>query len=265
MSLDRARFDRRTVLAAALATGGGAVLAAASRGQGAGAVHGAVRGADQAGGLGPRRHRTRRVPHAGEPLLRPLLRHLPRRAWLRRPPEEQARELRPGLARRAGQDAAPLPSRHRLGHRRVHQRSRPQLAGGALELEQGHQRRLRQHARGVDVPGARARRPDHGLLPTQGPSLLLRPGRRLHPVRQLPLLGDGADAPQPPHGALGHHRAHRRGRRARRHHQRFVPGRRERALGHHARGARRRRGELEGLQPCRAPPTACRSSNNTAW
>jgi phospholipase C len=38
MSLDRARFDRRTVLAAALATGGGAVLAAASRGQGAGAA-----------------------------------------------------------------------------------------------------------------------------------------------------------------------------------------------------------------------------------
>ncbi len=38
MSLDRARFDRRTVLAAALATGGGAILAAASRGQGAGAA-----------------------------------------------------------------------------------------------------------------------------------------------------------------------------------------------------------------------------------
>jgi phospholipase C len=38
MSLDRARVDRRTVLAAALATGGGAILAAASRGQGAGAA-----------------------------------------------------------------------------------------------------------------------------------------------------------------------------------------------------------------------------------
>jgi phospholipase C len=38
MSLDRARFDRRTVLAAALATGGGAVLAAAAQGQGAGAA-----------------------------------------------------------------------------------------------------------------------------------------------------------------------------------------------------------------------------------
>ncbi len=38
MSLDRVRVDRRTVLAAALATGGGAILAAASRGQGAGAA-----------------------------------------------------------------------------------------------------------------------------------------------------------------------------------------------------------------------------------
>jgi phospholipase C len=38
MSLDRARFDRRTILAAALATGGGAILAAASRGDRAGAA-----------------------------------------------------------------------------------------------------------------------------------------------------------------------------------------------------------------------------------
>ena len=38
MSLDRARLDRRTMLAAALATGGGAILAAASQGQGAGAA-----------------------------------------------------------------------------------------------------------------------------------------------------------------------------------------------------------------------------------
>ncbi len=38
MSLDRARFDRRTMLAAALATGGGAILAAAGQGQGAGAA-----------------------------------------------------------------------------------------------------------------------------------------------------------------------------------------------------------------------------------
>jgi phospholipase C len=38
MSLDRARFDRRTMLAAALATGGGAILAAAGRGDRAGAA-----------------------------------------------------------------------------------------------------------------------------------------------------------------------------------------------------------------------------------
>ncbi len=38
MSLDRSRFNRRTLLQSALATGGAAVLAAASRGQGAGAA-----------------------------------------------------------------------------------------------------------------------------------------------------------------------------------------------------------------------------------
>ncbi len=38
MSLDRARFTRRTMLQAALAAGGAAVLAAASRGEGAGAA-----------------------------------------------------------------------------------------------------------------------------------------------------------------------------------------------------------------------------------
>jgi phospholipase C len=37
-ALDRSRFDRRSLLAAALATGGAAVLAAASRGEGAGAA-----------------------------------------------------------------------------------------------------------------------------------------------------------------------------------------------------------------------------------
>src|SRR5580700_2783993 len=37
-SFDRTRFDRRTMLAAALATGGGAILAAASRGDRAGAA-----------------------------------------------------------------------------------------------------------------------------------------------------------------------------------------------------------------------------------
>ena len=37
-SFDRVRFDRRTMLAAALATGGGAIMAAASRGDRAGAA-----------------------------------------------------------------------------------------------------------------------------------------------------------------------------------------------------------------------------------
>ncbi len=175
-------------------------------GRGGGRRHGAAGRPDQAGGVGPRRDRARRVPHAGEPLLRPLLRDLSRRPGLRRPPARLPRELRPGLAGRARPHAAPLPSRQRLGHGRVHPGPRPQLAGRAHELGRRHQRRLRQHARAAAVPGPRARRPHHGLLPPAGPALLLRAGRRLHHLRQLPLLGARADPPQPPHGALGHGR-----------------------------------------------------------
>ncbi len=253
MSLDRARFDRRTVLAAALATGGGAVLAAASRGQGAGAAMAqyAARTKPAGSDLGAIEHvvflmqENRSFDHyyGTYPGVRGFDDH-PKgklgnfaQAW-------------PG-----GRDKTLLPFHFnsRVGHRRVHRRPRPQLAGRALQLEQGHQRRLRQHARAVRLPRTRARRQHHGVLPTQGPPLLLRAGRRLHPVRQLPLLGDGADAPEPPHGALGHHRPHGRRRRAGRHHERVARRRLQRALGHHARGARRRRRELEGLQPDRHP------------
>ena len=93
------RFDRRTLLAAALAAGGSGVVAAmpgGDRGSGDLCENGRL---DGAGGLGPRGDRARDLLHAGEPLLRPLLRHLPRGAGLRRPPARQARQLRPGLAR----------------------------------------------------------------------------------------------------------------------------------------------------------------------
>ena len=64
--------------------------------------------------------------------------------------------------------AAALPPRHGLGHRRVHQRPRPQLAGRAPEPGQRATtaRSSRTHTQPA-VRGARARRPDHGLLPAR--------------------------------------------------------------------------------------------------
>ena len=49
-----------------------------------------------------------------------------------------------------------------------------------------------------------------GYYRPQRPALLLRAGRRLHHLRQLPLLGARADGPQPPHGDVGHDRPHGR-------------------------------------------------------
>ena len=141
------------------------------------------------------------------------------------------------------------------GHRRVHRGPRPQLAGRAPEPGQRHQRRLRAHARAARVRGARARRPHHGLLPAPGPSLLLRAGRRLHHRRQLPLLGARADAPQPPDGALGDGRPHGPRRRPRPRDELVTRRHLQRALGHHPRGARGRRRQLEGVQPDGRPST----------
>ena len=141
--LDRSRFDRRTLLQAALATGGAAVLAAASRGEGAGAAMAQAAARTKPAGIGPRCHRARRLPDAREPVVRPLLRDAGRGARLRRPPRRLAGELRAGVAGRPRQDAPPLPPRLEVGHRRVHPGPRPQLARGAHELGQRHQRCLR--------------------------------------------------------------------------------------------------------------------------
>ena len=249
MSLDRSRFDRRTMLAAALATGGGAILAAASRGEGAGAAMAqfAARTKPAGSDLGAIEHvvflmqENRSFDHyyGTYPGVRGFDDH-PRgklgnfaQAW-------------PG-----GRDRTLLPFHldSSSGMGECTQDLDHSWQGEHMSWGRGTNERLRQHARAVPVPGARARRPHHGLLPPAGPALLLRAGRRLHPVRQLPLLGARADAPEPPHGALGHRRPDGRGGRAGAHHQRVVRRRRERALGHHARGAGGRRGELEGLQP----------------
>ena len=201
------------MLAAALATGGGAILAAAGRGQGAGAAMAQLAARTKPAGsdLGAIEHvvflmqENRSFDHyyGTYPGVRGFDDH-PKgklgnfaQAW-------------PG-----GRDTTLLP---------FHLDTASGIGECTNDLDHswpaehsswnnGHQQRLRQHARAVRVPRTRARRPHHGLLPPEGPSLLLRAGRRLHHVRQLPLLGARADASQPPHGALGHRRPHGRSRR----------------------------------------------------
>ena len=164
MSLDRARFDRRTVLAAALATGGGAVLAAASRGQGAGAAMAqyAARTKPAGSDLGAIEHvvflmhENRSFDHYYGTYkgVRGFDDH----------PKGSCGNLRPGMARRARHDAAPLPSRHGLEHRRVHLRPRPQLVGPTHVLERRADGPVRHHAHRAGVRGPPERGPDHGLL-----------------------------------------------------------------------------------------------------
>ncbi len=79
------------------------------------------------------------------------------------------------------------------------------------------------------------------------PAVLLRAGRRVHDLRQLSLLGLRPDAPEPADGALGHDRPGGTGRRPRALHQRRLGRGVQRELGHDARGPRRRRGQLEGV------------------
>ncbi len=177
------------------------------------------------------------------------------------------RELRPGLAGRPRPDAPPLPSRLEVRHRRVHPGPRPQLAGRAPELGQGHQRRLRVDAHQPQFQGPTQGVFTMGYYTPRRPPVLLRAGRRVHHLRQLSLLGPRADAPEPAHVALGHHRPDRRRGRPGAHHQRGCRRRLQRALGHHARGARGRRGELEGLQPRGHhlhPATSSRSTASSA-
>ncbi len=220
--------------------GGGGRHEPVRRGRGGG--HGPIGRGNQAGGIGPRGDRARRLPHAGEPLLRPLLRHLPRRARLRRPPHGLARRVRPGVAGRPRPHAPALPPRLVHRHRRVHHRPRPQLAGRAPEPGQRATTApsWRTHVQSR-VRRAGPRRAHHGLLPPRRPALLLRAGRRVHDLRQLPLLGARADAPEPADVALGHARSRGPRGRPRAHHQPIARRRLQRRLGHHARGARGRR------------------------
>ena len=122
-----------------------------------------------------------------------------------------------------GRHAAPVPPRLGVGHRRVHQRPRPQLGGRApVPGHGGNGAFVRTHTR-AEFEG-----PEQGVLTMgyyrrQRPALLLRAGRRLHALRQLPLLGARADPPQPAHVAVGHDRPDGARRRAGARHQPTSP------------------------------------------
>ena len=127
--------------------------------------------------------RAHRRPDAGEPVLRPLLRHAARRPRLRRPAPGDPAERQVGLApvRRHARGAAVPPRRRRPGPA-VPPGPRPRLE----RRPRGVQRRP---LRPVD-PGEDA--DDDGVPDARGHPVPLRAGRRLHHLRRLPLLAASA-------------------------------------------------------------------------
>ena len=210
-----------------------------------------------AGRLGPGCRRARDLPDDGEPVVRPLLRHLPGRAGLRRPPRRRPRAVLPGLSgqhqQRSDRQAAPVPSGHGRAPTWPTARSTSPTTGGRSTPAATAARWTRSSG---STPARRMRVPSQGTL-TMGyytpsrPALLLRPGRRLHPVRRVPLLGHGPDPSESADADVGHARPRRPAGgpvvMTNGSHRRTV----QRALGHHARGPGGRRRELEVLQPAR--------------
>ena len=136
------------------------------------------------------RHRARRHPDPGEPLVRPLLRDASGRPWLRRQngPAEHLRTA--GLPRGRATGACCCRStrhRRRATRRAVLPRHHTLVGAPARKLERRRDGRLRESA--PRLRRARSRSRDDGLLRARGHSLLLRVGRKLHRLRQLPLLG----------------------------------------------------------------------------
>ena len=173
------------------------------------------------------RHPPRRDPHAGEPLVRPLLRHAVGRARLLGParPDEQDRRARhvpvwdqygyqPGIGVDPTGYLQPFdlqqqfPTDDGACTNDITHEWGPQHQswdGGKMDaFVQAH----------LEADGDAELRGDHGVLRPGRAALLLRAGRRLHHLRRLPLLGARADRPQPRHGAVGHHRPRRHGRRS---------------------------------------------------
>ena len=171
----------------------------------------------------PERHPPRRLPHAGEPLVRPLLRHAVGRAGLlgprrsctnkitgRRVPVWDQYGYQPGVGVDPTGYLQPFDLQQQLPdrQRRLHQRHLPRMGHAAPELERREDGRLRRRRTWRPTATPTSSRP-WATSPRRLP-LLLRAGRRLHHLRRLPLLGARAHRPQPRHGAVGHHRPRRR-------------------------------------------------------
>ena len=214
------QLNRRTFIAAALAAGGGGLLAAMGGGGGAGAATiGAATKVKAAGSdLGAIEHviffmqENRSFDHyyGSYKGVRGFDDH-PESSSVRSPKHGRGGAAAHLLPFHLASDSGIGECTHDLNHTWPAEH----LSRGA-----GEKRRLREDPHAPGIRGPEQRRADHGVLRAGGSSLLLRVGRCLHHLRQLPLLGHGPDASQPAHGALGDHRSRRQGRGARHRHQR---------------------------------------------
>ena len=158
------------------------------------------------GRLGPRCRRARRLPHAGEPLLRPLLRLLQGGPGLRRPSHGPPRRVRPALPGQHHRVIRPGCSSPSISTRPPGSASAPTTSTTAgcpqhLCRNDGAMDAFVKTHTSAAVRGSGVRRADHGVPHPGRPPLPLRTGRRLHPLRRLPLLDHGPHPPQPADGA----------------------------------------------------------------
>ena len=158
-----------------------------------------------------RRRRARRHPHAGEPLVRPLLRHDARRPRLRRPAR--------GDACRRGNRCGTSPTAPTTCCRSA-RRSKTSAPTFLPDPPHGwNDTHAAWNAGRHDQLGAEQGRDDDDVPHARRPALPVRARRCVHHLRQLLLLADGPDRPEPlPHvDRLG---GQRRQRRRSGHHQR---------------------------------------------
>ena len=178
----------------------------------------------------PERHQARRDPHAGEPVIRSLLRHTARRAWLlptppritlstgrsvfyQPDPDNPDGYLLPFHLDTQTTSAQAIPS---TSHAWTVQHS----AWDSGKMDNWLPAHLA--ADGKNGPFTM------GLLRARGHPVPVRAGRVVHDLRQLSLLGAGPDLAEP---AVPHQRHHRPARRARpADHQQQVPPRQRRRV-----------------------------------
>ena len=164
-----------TAAGVAIAAGAGTQLGGIASDQG--------RRGDEAGS--PHRHDRRsqacRDPHAGEPVVRPLLRQPAGRARLRRQAGAEVPERHHHLrAAGHGPDGPRLPAA--VPHGLV-EGERPERRGPGPQLGRRPQR---PQQRPVEQLGAGQDRADDGLLHPRRHPVPVRPGRRVHHLRWLP-------------------------------------------------------------------------------